>query len=816
MNELLAWLLDLDTLHLGEAGVQLGVERPLPPWAWPGLLGGIALISFWSYRRLEGPRLARMALASLRVLVLALLVVLIAGPKLVQRDENIERDWVVVLVDRSASMTIQDASADAGGTGVSPVDRESREGQLRRVLSESWPMWSELSRDRVVLWLGFDGGAYELPISQSDGEGFGENAVDLRDPTGLRTSLGRSLEQALQRVSARPLAGVVVLSDGRSIDEPDRAALRRLQAERVPVFTVALGSADPVGDLAIRSAEGPGIAFVNDLAPVHVEIDRLGDAAKLGGMVRLIDKATGLVLDERRLAPMVAPTAASGEPSGNAGADSVTLTARPQNPGRAQWIVQLQPDGTDLIAGNNQTEIAIELIDRPLRALYIDGVARWEQRYLKNLLLRESSITSSNLILAPNRRYLQEGDVEISSLPISPEEWAVYDVVILGDVMPEVFSEEQLRSLREHVAVRGGGLIWIAGPAATPDAWRGTPLAELLPFVFTTAATTRLDEPVVLTPTMVADRFGVLQLGGSAAEPWPNAISDPSSGWSLLRWAQRIDRRDLKPATEVLAVGVPMSDLSGPAPAPAPVESGSPLVLSMRFGAGRALYVATDEIWRWRYGRGELLPERFWLQMVRFLARESLSRSQRSATIALSPRRPIVGEPARLSVELLDQSLIELDLASVAVRLTRIPDPSDPPELANLPSIELALRREPDQPRRYAATWAPNLPGRWRISAIDSALLSLDLSMEVQASLADDELRRPQTDHPLLARLSVATGGRSIEPGRLSDIRALLPNRQVRILTERDESLWDTPLALILFVGLLTFEWAGRRIIRLI
>lgn len=792
MNDLLRWLLDLNSLDLASDTARLGFERPLPGWAWPGVVGASLLVALWSYRRLDGPRTARLALGILRGMLLTLLVVLIAGPRLVERDERIERDWVLVLVDRSASLTI----ADADG-------QRSREEQLRSAISAARPALAEMARERDVLWLGFDAGAYELAVSGDPNDPAGV-AVALGEPTGRRTDLARALEQALQRAAARPLAGVVILSDGRSIGEPSRATLRRLQAERVPIVAVPLGSAAPVGDLAVRSAEGPGVAFINDLAPVRVEIDRLGAAGSLGGRVRLIDRATGLTLDEQRLEP------------GDADTEEIVLTARPTDAGRGEWRVELVPDGPDLIPGNNAADLAVNLIDRPLRALYIDGVARWEQRYLKNLLLRERTIISSNLILAPNRRYLQEGDRDLTNLPISPEEWAEFDVVILGDVRPEVFTAEQLASLREHVAVRGGGLIWIGGEGATPDAWRGTPLADLLPFSLSSSRTFPIAEPIVLAPTVNAERLGVLRLGATAESPWPSAVSDPAAGWSQIRWAQRIERRDLKPATEILAVGLPVADLAGAPVTPASPGDGVPLVMSMRFGAGRSLYVATDETWRWRYGRGEALPERFWLQMVRLLARESLSRSQRSAVLAVAPRQPIVGEPARVVLELLDQNLVELDLASVTVRVRRSPATGDAEDFTGAGDLELSLRREPDSPRRYSAMWAPSAPGDWRLDPADAALAGLGLGLGVRAVLADDELRRPESDHALLASLAEATEGVTLAPGELDTISQVLPNRQQRIVHETEESLWDTPLALVLLILLLTGEWVGRRIIRLI
>ena len=94
--------------------------------------------------------------------------------------------------------------------------------------------------------------------------------------------------------------------------------------------------------------------------------------------------------------------------------------------------------------------------------------------------------------------------------------------------------------------------------------------------------------------------MGVLQVVTRGGATWPQALSDPSYGWSQLHYAQRIEPGKLKPTAEVLAEtaqtfrGTPL-----------------PLVLHMRYGAGRVIYVATDEIWRWRYGRGERLPEQF-------------------------------------------------------------------------------------------------------------------------------------------------------------------------------------------------------------
>lgn len=809
MSGLWQWLLDLRNLQFGQEGVEFGFERGLPAWGWALVVLAAAGAAWWSYRRLDGSVRTRTALAAVRALLLILVAVLIAGPRLVKKNEVEERDWVLVLADRSASMQIRDVAEGDDGEGA----RRAREEQLRAALESSRKVWQDLAAERVVVWLGFDGSAYEL----KKGEGAASALpVELGDPAGRRTAIGRAIDAALRRAAARPLAGVVLISDGRSIDEPGRAAMRRLQAEKVPVFSVALGSAEPVRDIGIRTVEAPKVAFVNDLVPVAVELETIGEASGGEcGTIQLVDRATGLVLDERRIGDTgLGDEAAAGDDQ------TVTLTARPRGPseggvaGPNRWLVRVRPSGADLVAENNETEVALDLEDRPLRVLYFDGYPRWEYRYVKNLLLREESIQSAALLLAEGKRFVQEGDQTLLAMPASPEEWKQFDVVVIGDVRPELFTEEQLRQLREHVGTSGAGLLWIGGEGATPNAWAASPLADLLPMSVGAGGSTLVrawGEPVLVSPAPAAERYGVLRLADgpdAAGSWWPASLADPRTGWSRLRWAQRIDPGTLKPTAEVLATARPEA-----------VSDPTPLVMSMRFGAGRVLYVGTDEIWRWRYGRGEFLPERFWLQMVRLLGRESLARAGRSAVLEVRPRRAEVDQPVRVSAELIDQRLVDAGPTSLRARITRLPGPGEEPPAP----VEVTLAPEGGgdglggPTRQFGSTWIPTESGRYRVEVTDPLLAGDRLEADLEVWLPDDELRHPETDHAALAALSEATGGRVLAPDQLASIPDLLPKRGVRLVgTPEQETLWDTPLALLLVLLLLTVEWVGRRLIRLV
>jgi hypothetical protein len=787
MNDLLTWLFGLDGLSFGDEGVHVGFARPIAGWAWLLIVLGAVLLAGWSYRRLAGERTRRIALSGVRALLLIVIVLVISGPQLVKPNERVEQDWVLVLVDRSASMTI----ADVGGVGEA---RMMREAQLERAIERNWPAWRELSRDRTVLWLGFDSGAFDLRAS--------DTGVGLGEPDGRRTALGRALDEGLRRAAARPVSGVVVLSDGRSIDTPSRQALRRLQAERIPVVAIPLGSEEPLVDLAIGSSEAPVTAFLDDIVPVRVRIDRLGQGGSApAGSIELIEKATGRSLAEAEL-----PETWDGD------SEIVTLTAKPGEAGESVWVVRLRPDTPDLILENNSAEVALELVDRPIRVAYFDGYPRWERHYLSTLLLRESSITSSSLMLSANKRFTQEGNREIAGVPRSPEEWTDFDVIVVGDVRPSLLGTEQMAQLREHVAVRGAGLLWIGGPGFTPEAWAETPLGDLLPMRVGQLdsglpGVTRYRRPVTLARTDDADQLGVLDLGESSEDAgWPELLTDPDTGWSKLYWAQRIEPTALKPTAQVLATAREVKDFGE-------VDE-SPAVLSMRYGAGRVIYVATDEIWRWRYGRGEALYERFWLPLIRLQGRESLARSSKPAILEISPRRAVVEQPVRIELRLLDQSLVDLRLQATSVRVRRTNDEEDP-------GVELRLTPEGGISSRgvsqtFATTWLAPDPGLYTVESIEPLLSGLDLSGSFEVTLPDDELRQPETNHALLETLVAETEGSIVN---VSDVDALpdLIRRRERLIAGTPDiaTLWDRPIVLIVLVLLLTIEWVGRKLIQL-
>lgn len=783
-------LLGLRELSWSDPSAGLGFEYALPAWAWVLIAIASLVIAGFSYRRLLGNRVMRMALAGVRATTILVIALLLAGPTLVLPQETVERDWLLVMLDRSASMNVRDVMDRASGEVV------SREQSLRDALRKQAAVFSDqkLGRDRRVVWLGFGGSAYTIGSPLVDG-GFDE-------PEAQATLIRTSIEQALRLPSGKPVSGIVLMSDGQTPQDTGHELVQRLQQQGVAAFTVPLGAAKPPLDLAIGQADGPQRAFVNDIAPVAVTVDQLGgeriDPSEIS--ITLIDQADGKVLDEKTL-----DRAQPGEP--------LKLNGRSEAVGIARWMVRVEhkpPAGQtplhELVTDNNTRTVEVEVIDRPIRVLYIEGYPRWEFRYLKNLLIREKSISTSTFLLSADRSFAQEGDVPITRLPNDAEELDDYDVVIIGDVPASYFQTGQLTFLRDHVSAGGAGLIWIGGEANTPRVYAGTPLADLLP-MRDPSAVNRFGDPLSLfriEPTRFARSMNVLQLRGIGEdtmddEGWPENVPP-------LRWVQ--DPGQLKPTAEVLAEAV-LTDNA---------EARVPALVLLRYGAGQSLYVGTDEAWRWRYGRGEWYFEQYWVPLIRMLGRARIQADGDRVRFSVSHRTVLVQQPVVVELELSDPSLINRGLPRIDVTVRSSSDPTGAPvdALTMLPVAENENTSAGSVRRAsYRAVWRPTTTGELLLSVTDPALVEMGLVQALRVSSADDELADARSDHARLRALAEETSGAVVPLDELDRLIDLVPNRARITETDIREPLWASALSMIVLITLFTLEWVVRRVIRL-
>jgi len=285
------WRIDFVAEYARNKGVLVGFVL---------LFAALMFLTIRSYRR-EGdaPTRTKAALAVIRIVVIALVIILILQPGIVIRTEQTLRSYLVVMVDDSISMSFEDeytpeqaeklralladpapdagddaTTRPAGAAGDSgepdlPLEQMSRNDIVRRLLLRRGGAIARLAREHPLILMRFSTaragakdrtGDYTSELSSINAvsdERIDEAAV--MPPTGLAealealtaqghvTDIEQAVYGALSHVQGRRVAGLVVISDGQitgeSTSESDRlAGARRLAAERsVPLFSLCVG-----------------------------------------------------------------------------------------------------------------------------------------------------------------------------------------------------------------------------------------------------------------------------------------------------------------------------------------------------------------------------------------------------------------------------------------------------------------------------------------------------------------------------------------------------------------------------------------------
>jgi hypothetical protein len=162
---------------------------PLPWWLVVLVAAGILSLAIAAYRRPLAPlaRWQQAGLASLRALLLALLVAMLARPSILTAPRDPRDSVVPVLVDVSRSMRIPDA------------DGRPRIEQAAAILKEQ--LLPELStRFQPELYVFGDA------LAPADAAQWSADA--------RQSNLADAVRAVVDRYRGRPVAGVIVLSDG--------------------------------------------------------------------------------------------------------------------------------------------------------------------------------------------------------------------------------------------------------------------------------------------------------------------------------------------------------------------------------------------------------------------------------------------------------------------------------------------------------------------------------------------------------------------------------------------------------------------------
>lgn len=751
---------------------------------WLGVLlalGVLALVG-WLYRlELRRSRLfAALPPVACR-LGLVLLTVFILLPQLRLVFEREGWPDLVVLVDDSRSMGVKSESDG--------IDRLSR---ARRLLDPAGRNWlDKLSAGKQARLHAFRVGDRLARVGEIDGPAalsrVAEQVAGLQ-PVAPTSRLGDAVHGVLQEFRGASLGGIVFLTDGVTTDGDDLSTAARHAARAgVPLWFVGLGDArEPpdviLGDLRVDDSVLAGDRLIFE---AHLTV-RGGSNRPIS--VTLAEKQGDSLKELARVE--VAPDSA-GSPV------KFKLAHTPQEAGDRDFVISVpaMPDEQDLSNNRLERTITVEEFKRT-RVLYIEDRPRYDFRFVKTLFERESEAIKGNkslelkvLLGDAAADFPRQDRSALEAFPSSKDELlSRFDAIVLGDLPPDhpLLGEKRLQWIAEFVKEKGGGLLCLAGPRSMPHAYRGTPLAAVLPVEGGTRG--GQVRPAGYQPLLTASGrvHAAFRL---AAEEEENAAL-----WKTLRpmfWAA--SGWIPKPAAESLLV-LP----------PEPGQPASePLVLQQFVGAGRVMLIGYEESWRWRWRDDEPKFNQYWVQLVRYLARTRPSRPELRLDRQTPYRR---GEPARVTV--------------------RFPEDRPPPASDSVVRVAIDRAGSPRQTVALAPVIGARATYETLLTRLAEGVSTITLlgvegrpvTAQARVLPPPGEMDRVQLNRPEMERAAQVSRGRyyaTADTDQLID--DLPPPPRVTLHQPRPPwPIWNTPAVVLLGLGLAAGEWLLRKRLQLV
>jgi hypothetical protein len=765
-----------------------------------GLLLILAAIAFaiFLYRREElVSQNRRITMIVLQAAALLLLILVLMQPYAKIRTSKDSKRSMIVMLDTSRSMAIEDprtAAADveeaAKTLGQMTLDAPSlgsddargmkeQLGSTRRIdlaraalANEDMKLLDQLEESYDLRFFTFDSQLRsEDPRATVDLAGDGDaQPAPLPVAEGISSQIGNAIEDAVDRFSGQPLAGAMVISDFAWVEGKDPVNVaRRLKERRVPLYTVPVGLASPP-DIHVRSVIAPEVVFKGDRVPLRVKIESRGFAGKA---VQLYFRVNGEEKESKQVT--LKNTVQFEEFMFIPEAESGTL--------ELNFEIKLQEG--EITEVNNATSHQVRILDEKIKVLYVEGMPRWEFRYLRWVLLRDPRLQVQFLMTQGDPALAASSPLHIGRFPEDPKVALQYDLIILGDVSSSYFNLAQTQLIEKLVRERGGSLLMLAGPMAAPSTYRDTPIGDLLPINIGTGGTFSPGGNV--SPEVTEDGQKSLATSLSLAPDVSARI------WRNVNYMSLPNLAGAKAGATVLLRLPKAND----------AEADYPLVAWHRYGTGKSLFVATEDLWRMRLEVGDRFHARFWGQTIQFLTLSRLLGANKQISIETDSNSYSAGDQIRVFANVLTESFEPVEGDSYEVVL----EEKDNPDSAT--TIEMTAVES--TPGLYAGSYLAGKDGNYEIKTQPQ---DADKSNAAEFSVQTVDLEDRETAmQPDVARQAAEiSGGRQLSLASLGEFPSTLPEEKLIANTVKIErELWDTPLWFILIAALAGAEWFLRR-----
>ena len=734
-----------------------------------GVLGAVLIL-------LLGPRgqfssRQQIILLALRLCLTVVLVGLLLRPSVLALKRERLSGTVVFLVDQSRSMLVAD-----GPQG------QTRDTVLRNLLEAFQPRIESLAQQVQLQAFCFGDELNPVPVER------GKLQLPVA-PTGNQSPVGWALEEVLRQQVGQRVVAVILFSDGAQKAEGPQAvspyaAATALARSGIAVHTVALGEPRGAGrflDVAIERLAAPETSLVDNEVLLTVDVHAEGyPGTKLPLEVLLSFPGASDQSQVVASAELSVPTVSHYQ--------QVSVTFTPQSPGEFKLLVRIPPQAGEAISENNQRATILRVSKGGIRVLVIEGFPpRPELAFVRRALSQGPELQLQVLMIDPTRPEAYARELEAA---IQEREFQVY---LLGNVPAAVFPSELLSALVAKVG-EGSGLIMLGGKwSFGPGGYADGPIADILPVRMShlevqgpnepPRSDVHIEGPIHLRPTADGSRHPLLKAWAE------NATSEAI--WAKLPPLEGINRfAGLKPAAQVLLEST----------------KGHPVLVYQPVGAGRVVAFAGDSTWRWAMGGFRPFFERFWRQLVLFVAkREALPEGQ--LWIQLAQRVWEARKPITFEVHHGFSGHKEPISVSGQIRNAQ------GSEGGKLPLVNLDLH--PSGKHWEGRFVTPDNPGDYFLEVVaknDQGVVETATARFLVVG-RDREMEQPAADIALLQRIAALTGGVFVRPEEFDRILDRLGEQanELEMTLQVARSLWDRWPWLALVLSLASTEWFLRR-----
>jgi len=826
----IGWLLGLERVaSVDRMRLALGAEWATsgsgPFWLSLSVVGIAVLVAIFYLRfQNQGSHRKRVILATVRALLLVLLVFTLAEPVLRITVSRLELPQLFVVFDGTASMSMRDAynpkelAELVQATGVHHDPTYTSQAPTRQEYVAAWLTHSTTAglpksllakihaagacRMRFFIFDGkTDSRVRELIVKESpDGHVDWKTIASQLSNTGEVTAIGTVLRDLNRQSNRRQLAGVVLISDfGQNsgeypADSADQLVESPVQELGVPVYPIGVGA--------------PRTRDLEVLIESETRI-RLGEKTAVD--VRL--KQTGIRRGETVQVRVFARDRSGGSgsaPVTEIGVDRVTLNGAnkplqflfaPQRAGELVLRAHASIVPGEVVTENNRAAQRVQVIDDFIRLLYVAYEPTWEWRFVKEVFHRDPAVGLRGFrtyLASSDPRVRQSNPLFLPTLTQTPKDFFATDVVFLDDVPRPTLTPDFCSKLEQFVRDLGGGLVVIAGPRFGVRQLIDTPLAKMLPVIIDPRA--KLQDQSEFS----------LELSARAGElPFMRLDDDPQlnlKAWdnlSRLPWYQPVANKHERAI--VLAQHPTDKCLDGKTP--------QPLIAIRRYGAGEVVYLGFNETWRLRRKYGDKYYRRFWLPMIDRLGLSHALGPRKRFVVRTDRRKYRIEDEVIVRVQAYDDNYQPLDPAtidgsSLSAELLRINESGETEQIDS-------LRIDPLRPGLFEARYPVLAEGTYRVRVEDPVTQS-HARRQFEVTGVSAEMRSTVRNETLSGQLVDQSRGVGAALHQSHLLKNLIKLTPYHVTEEHNYLLWQTPLWFIVIISLMLGEWLLRKWIHLV